>query len=492
MLLIGNYITFTLKMKEAVFFFILGFLSFVPGIFGLNCLERDATNCTEWGCTNVNSADFTATTCGGSPTSPRCNTKYTYTTIDDVAQTSNNIDTYTVMTECADSSVTGYSCSFSERHSAVCNNYCTTDGCNDPYTHTVVTATATSCVQCTTESTTDGCYNSPPAATTCSSTSHQYCSTMHTVVLDSTGAVSQNVVFRGCSEWDHADGCWADSTQIQSNATLGTSVTCSKTCSAAGCNSDVLPFTDLKGSGTICKSCESKHGGCDANGGVSDITCLAGEEYCYSQVIYTDGDYYNAANDATNYGHEVEIIYEKRGCRSAAVTASCSTVTSDVAGSNLNVYSCEETCSGDKCNNEWPMRPRCSQCSGYYWYGGVRKTESDDDYITYCKETPPPPDKCPDPSYQYCYVSEQYIADGDNDVKWGYSQVFLRGCMKESAASKCTDYKWRDDREAHGCKFVCTADDCNLGSTAAPIALSAGALFVSLVATASALLSHLN
>ena len=48
-------------------------------------------------------------------------------------------------------------------------------------------------------------------------------------------------------------------------------------------------------------------------------------------------------------------------------------------------------------------------------------------------------------------------------VEWGYSNKFSRGCLKESDVSKCYDYHWRDEREAHYCQFVCSVDDCNLG-----------------------------
>jgi len=255
-----------------------------------------------------------------------------------------------------------------------------------------------------------------------------------------------------------------------------------------------LPLSDLKGSGTICKSCSATHaGGCDATAeGVKDITCLSGNSYCYSKVIYTDGDYYNAMNDASAYGHEVEIIYEERGCRSAEVTPSCTTVTSDVGGSNINVYSCEETCTGDKCNTDWPMRPRCSQCNGYHWdpSTGSKLTESDVTYIDHCKLTPPTPVKCPDPSYMYCYAAEKYVADGDNDVKWGYSNEFHRGCMKEEDFSKCKDYRWRDEREAHLCQFVCSDDDCNLGSPADKLTLATGAILASLASFALSLMQQ--
>ena len=97
----------------------------------------------------------------------------------------------------------------------------------------------TSCVQCTSEDDTSGnCYSSPPGATTCQNSGQQYCSTLHSVVLDLNGAVSHNIVFRGCSQYNHSDGCWADTTQLTSNVTIGTSVTCSKTCDTAGCNNE--------------------------------------------------------------------------------------------------------------------------------------------------------------------------------------------------------------------------------------------------------------
>ena len=60
-------------------------------------------------------------------------------------------------------------------------------------------------------------------------------------------------------------------------------------------------------------------------------------------------------NDATTFNHEVQIIYEFRGCGTSAVTSQCTSnpITSDVAGSNLDVHSCEETCTGHKCNTDW-------------------------------------------------------------------------------------------------------------------------------------------
>ena len=60
-----------------------------------------------------------------------------------------------------------------------------------------------------------------------------------------------------------------------------------------------------------------------------------------------------ATNDVNTREYEVQILSEERGCATAAVTGTCSTVTSDVAGSNLNVVSCQETCTGDKCNDAW-------------------------------------------------------------------------------------------------------------------------------------------
>ena len=97
---------------------------------------------------------------------------------------------------------------------------------------------AKACVQCTGEDT-SSCYSSPPTATTCPLTTHQYCTTLHTVTLGSNGAKTHDVVFRGCSATDFDDGCQANAMQVDGNsATRETSVTCSKTCSTAGCNNE--------------------------------------------------------------------------------------------------------------------------------------------------------------------------------------------------------------------------------------------------------------
>ncbi|XP_063716897.1 uncharacterized protein LOC134844238 [Symsagittifera roscoffensis] len=472
-------------MENLLSILVISLLALFKGSNGLNCLQQTTAQCSEWGCANVNSTDFTATACG-TLTNDRCNTQRNYQT-----NAQNTVDVYSTLTECADIDKTGYYCDFSQRDAAQCDLYCTTDNCNDPYQHTITTINPTSCVQCTSEDDTSGnCYSSPPGATTCQNSAQQYCSTLHSVVLDLNGAVSHNIVFRGCSQYNHSDGCWADTTQLTSNVTIGTSVTCSKTCDTAGCNNEALPL-NLKGSGLICKSCNSTHGGGCGPADIKDMTCPAGSNYCYTKVIYTDGDYYNEENDATTFNHEVQIIYEFRGCGTSAVTSQCTSnpITSDVAGSNLDVHSCEETCTGHKCNTDWPTRPRCSQCDGYYWMGGSLLTAASSSYITHCKNTPPPPEKCPDPSYKYCYVSEKYIADGDNDVKWGYSTEFHRGCLRESDFSACKDYRWRDEREAHYCQFVCQEDDCNQGSPAAHIVLSAGSI---VVAVASFIFTHLN
>lgn len=450
----------------------------LQGAWSLNCFQQASTVCTNWACVDTVSG-ITGAACTGSEI---CNTIYGYTT-------GSPQDAYEVTTQCATSSTNGYSCTFSSAFDATCNNYCSTTDCNNVYTQVTGSTTAKACVQCTGEDT-SSCYSSPPTATTCPLATHQYCTTLHTVTLGSNGAKTHDVVFRGCSATDFDDGCQANAMQVDGNsATRETSVTCSKTCTTAGCNNEALPMTNLKGSGVVCKQCLSSHGACAS---YSDATCLAGQTYCYAKVIYTDGDYYHSTRDVDTFGYEVQIVYEERGCAASPVTGSCTTVTSDVAGSNLNVISCDETCQGDRCNDAWPNRPRCSQCEGRYWDEATGTTliaSTANNYFDHCKNTPPAPKQCPDPSYQYCYVSQKYIADGDNNVKWGYSSVFNRGCLKERAASKCYDYKWRDDREAHFCQFVCDKDDCNLGSDATKVsAYVRGVVFLTM---GSSLLKHI-
>jgi hypothetical protein len=190
--------------------------------------------------------------------------------------------------------------------------------------------------------------------------------------------------------------------------------------------------------------------------------------YCYSKVIYTEGDYYHYGNDADTENYEVQVIYEERGCRAEALSGhgSCTTTGTDIAGSNINVVTCDETCSGDSCNNDWPQRPKCMQCEGSFWSGGAPLADTSPAHWNWCALNPAPATRCPDPSYKYCYAYQKFVPDGDNEIKWGFSKEFSRGCLKEREVSRCWDKTFRDEKWAHVCQFICSEDDCNQGSLA--------------------------
>jgi len=447
-------------------------------VYSLTCKIEGQDHCPVWGCNQTVTAVATCTTVGITAAAT-CTKIYQH-------DASSTPWTYETSTGCSTRTSTLNECLFTSGTDAECTEYCTSDNCNNIYTvetSSSTTATAINCVQCRSEDATSGnCYSNPPDAIACPSADYQYCTTMHTVALDSNGAVAHEVVFRGCSKSEHNDGCSVETLQVDGNSsTLATSVTCTKTCSTADCNNDTLPLSGVKGSGLSCQTCSAGSGGC---GGVyNSRQCTSDQSYCYSKVIYTEGDSYYENLDPSD---SVAIVYEERGCRNASVTSQCTTVSNNIANSNIQTVKCEETCDTDNCNTQWPNRPTCSQCAGsYYDSSGNLLSDTSSSHYDWCRKDPPMPQMCADPSYKYCYAYEKYQSDDDNEVKWGYSKEFRRGCLKEKEWSKCKSSKFEDKRKAVYCQFVCDKDDCNLGSDVtklmAPLRLILMTVFISAV-----------
>nr|XP_039252577.1 uncharacterized protein LOC120329855 [Styela clava] len=292
-----------------------------------------------------------------------------------------------------------------------------------------------------------------------------FCASTRTTLIDSfDNIVGKPLVTKGCTnDFIVADQCFFTDVFTDSPISDGglyKEYTCVSICDTDGCNNfsaDGQKYTN-KTAPIQCFVCRDLTGSGQCNpGSLSDEkrTVCPKSTLCKSTVTYlvsskTDVSYY------TEPSYTLRSVI--RECALAEETIPHSNCTpGEIRGLSLKKVNCVETCDVDGCNDKWPGRKKCIQCSSDGNLEGFSK----------CLLTPPTATACAYPYQKYCTIQDMGMTNTSEGLVGipGYPTRILRGCSAINITNKCTNQTIRGNQIDY-CNWTCDdTDGCNIGFT---------------------------